>query len=154
MIVHECDIWTWLCRCSSPKTTLCYIKANYEHGYMHVLHLLQIFIMPDVLSCAVDHMIRQCCDCVVTWEGSMDRGTGVQLRSLRTVLFLQCTITIFRCTFCASVTLWVHRNTQKNKYYYVQSLIGSAHMTYVDIMLMQQIQHTFRPLSLHPLFFL
>ena len=111
MIVHECDIWTWLCRCSSPKTTLCYIKANYEHGYMHVLHLLQIFIMPDVLSCAVDHMIRQCCDCVVTWEGSMDRGTGVQLRSLRTVLFLQCTITIFRCTFCASVTLWVHRNT-------------------------------------------
>ena len=108
MIVHECNIWTWLCRCSSPKATLCYIKANYEHGYIHVLHLLQIFIMPDVLSCDVDHMIRQCCDCVVTWEGSMDRGTGVQLRS---VLFLQCTITIFRCTFCASVTLWVHRNT-------------------------------------------
>ena len=37
--------------------------------------ILQKLYHHSCLGCAVGHMIRQCCDCVV-WEGSMDRGTN------------------------------------------------------------------------------
>ena len=43
--------------------------------------------MTVVMGCAVGHMIRQCFDCVVNGEGSMDRrGIDVQLTQQRSLL--------------------------------------------------------------------